>query len=195
MARSVVLDETLFVSSVEGAGTPGTIGGFTRELRGAMKGAEVTPLPGLDLPRSLEAIMKVAKHYFDIAPALRAQAEQPGGVEAARELAEAVVADGVWLRSLSAPYWLYGWLEAGDAFALLSRVAYDAGDARQSLHWLVAALLVPATILGDARHGMPTLSREDVARLLALQRSLGADAIEEETESWHDLLAGYRLFR
>jgi hypothetical protein len=194
MARTLQLDDTLFHTLLEQAGTPRSLAGFSAALRAAMKGAEVVPIETLDLPRSLEAIMKVAKHHLELAPPLRARTLD-GDLEAARERAEAVVATGVWLRSLNAPHWLYGFLEAADAFRLLAGTAAAQGEPRTALHWLVAALLCPATLLSEGPLGALRMTQEDVARLIGLQRTLGAEATEEEMESWHDLYAGYRLLR
>jgi hypothetical protein len=194
MARTLQLDESLFHALLEQAGVPRTLVGFSSSLRAAMKGAEVLPIAGLDLPRSLEAIMKVAKHLLEFTPPLRARTLE-GDLDAARERAEAVVATGVWLRSLNAPEWLYGFLEAGDAFLLLAAAAASHDEPRTALHWMVAALLSPATLLSDGTGGALRMTQADVARLIALQRTLGTEATEEEMESWHDLYGGYRLLR
>lgn len=193
MAASVPLDLALYRRAFDGAGDPPNVGAFTAGLRRELKAGTPQPFDGMDLPRSLEAVMKVAKHQLESGPALRATIAEGGdsGYKAARELADSALSTGVWLQSIRAPSWLFPFLGAPRAFALLAACAREQGEARESLHWIVALLLAPATRLRTPEDR--ALHQDVVELLLSLQRELGASALQDEFESWRDLYHGYRL--
>ena len=195
MAASVTLDDSLYMSVLHRAGEPPSLGAFTAELRRALKAGTPVAMPGLELSRSLEALLKVAKLQLETGPELGAVAHvaDEAGYEAAIKLADAALSTGVWLQSVGAPGWLFPMLDAPAAFALLAERARDAGKPREALHWLVALLLAPATLLRTP--GSVDLERRHVELLLAVQRELGPSALQDEFEAWRDLYAGYRLLR
>ncbi|MFT4702464.1 MAG: hypothetical protein ACI81R_000148 [Bradymonadia bacterium] len=198
-STSVNLDESLYSSLLRRSGDPPLLTKFTRHLRTALKGQDIKPFEGLTLQRSLEALMKLAKHQLETVPAYAQQVESGllstrvrSALDPAEKWATESISTAVWLRSLQAPPWTLHHLEAGVAFRELGNIAWQLGAKRVALHWLIARLLLPATHLFQ-----PTdhLSGDDVERLVALQQELGPQAVCDETEAWRDLYSGYQLLR
>lgn len=194
-SNTVVIDESLFLDVIGPDDDSANLASFTRRLRGTLRGATVVPMPGLELSQSLEAMMKLARHRFETAPALLEACELAPPEEAAAagmELCEETMALAIWLRNLDTPWWVYGQVNAPRAFQAHARAAARAGLLRRAVHWTVACCIVPATRLGTPGIAM---NRDDIQRLVDAEAQLGPSTVHDEIQAWHDLFASYRLFR
>jgi len=199
---SVQLDDDLFFAA-HGNGDETSMAAFTRRLRALLRDGAVVPLPGLELSASLEAFMKLARFRIEFAePRLELLRHHAGGVDdaegsiddAATELCEEAMSLAIWLRNLQVPSWMYRVIDAPTLFRTSAEYRLRVGDDRAAMHWSVALLVVGSTILASDGE-RSALERRDLERVVMLERSVGARALAEELEAWHDLLSSYRLFR
>jgi hypothetical protein len=174
----------------------GGLGEFTRGLRAALKGVDVTPIAGLDLQQSIEAVMRVARFELDRCPSLRAAATSESDPLAAHDLVS-VLADetlslAVWLRQLNAPSWMLARLGAASNFRLHAIASERIDDLNRALYWAVAVVVVQLSALG---HTNDRPGADDLARLISLTSRVGAAQQAADVEAWNELLSSYRLFR
>lgn len=175
-----------------------TLARFATRLKKAVKGADVEPMPDMDLAGSLEVFMRIGRHALEFVPAHLETASNPAqpsaAFEASTTLCDATMALAIDLRRDGAPKWAFGRLRAPEAFRAMAAASEALGNKRRALHWAVALMLAPSTLL--VQPGTPiVIDRTDAARLIAFESELGPSAVHEEIEAWHDLYLSYGLFR
>ena len=192
---TVLLDDRVFDDAArDGA----TFARFATRLKKALRGADVEPMRGMDLAASLELFMRIGRHALEFMPDRLDTAvddsHPSAAFEASSALCDATMALAIELRRSSAPAWMYGRLRAPEAFRAMAAASEALGNRRRALHWAVALMLTPSTLLVQA--GTPvSIDRTDAARLIAFESELGTSAVHEEIEAWHDLYLSYGLFR
>lgn len=189
---SVAIDETLYQQLTSSSGG---LGDFTRALRAALKGAEVTPFAGLDLQQSIEAVMRVARFELDRCPALQGAANSETDARDATGIVSVLTDEtmslAVWLRQRNAPAWTLSRLCATSNFRLHAIAAQRVGELNAAHYWATAVMVVPTTALANAND--PPRA-EDLGRLIALKTQVGVARHVSDLEAWNELLSSYRLF-
>jgi hypothetical protein len=170
---------------------------FTRRLRERIRDEEPAPFLGMDLPTTLEVVMKVARFRIECVETSMdnlAEAEPSAAVLLATQVCDDFLSLVVWLRRLRAPAWLFQRLYAEEILHSRAVACEAADDPAGAMHWYVGVLCLPATLLGANAPIATGLHRRAIQALPRAARGAPARALGDAFEVWNDLLASYDLY-